>query len=69
MTLGEDLAALGLQLAANEQYEKDESGCGVFPPSAVVQARPRSPTWSRSQPPNRMTARSWSPTRAAPAAD
>ncbi|MGZ6143648.1 MAG: FAD-binding oxidoreductase [Myxococcales bacterium] len=39
MSLHDDLAALGLQLAANEQYEKDESGCGVFPPSAAVQAR------------------------------
>ena len=39
MTLREDLAALGLSLAAPEQYEKDESGCGVYPPSAAVQAR------------------------------
>ena len=39
MTLGEELAALGLQVAAPEQYEKDESGCGVFPPTAAVQAR------------------------------
>jgi len=39
MKLREELSALGLLLAAPEQYEKDESGCGVFPPQAVVQAR------------------------------
>ena len=39
MTLGEDLAALGLQLVATENYEADESGSGRFPPQAVVQAR------------------------------
>ena len=39
MSLRDDLAALGLQLAQPEQYEKDESGSGNFPPQAVVQAR------------------------------
>jgi glycolate dehydrogenase FAD-linked subunit len=39
MTLAEELAALGLLTTAVEQYESDESGCGRFPPQAVVQAR------------------------------
>ena len=39
MSLRDDLAALGLSVASPEQYEKDESGCGVYPPSAAVQAR------------------------------
>ena len=39
MTLREDLAALGLLVAATEQYETDESGCGSYPPQAVVQAK------------------------------
>ena len=32
MSLRDDLAALGLAVAANEQYEKDESGCGTYLP-------------------------------------
>jgi glycolate oxidase len=39
MNLREELSALGLLLAEPEQYQKDESGCGIFPPHAVVQAR------------------------------
>ena len=39
MSLRDDLAALGLAVAANEQYEKDESGCGTYLPQAAVQAR------------------------------
>jgi len=39
MSLREELSALGLLVAEPEQYEKDESGSGRFPPQAVVQAR------------------------------
>jgi glycolate oxidase len=39
MNLREELSALGLQVVATEQYETDESGCGRYPPQAVVQAR------------------------------
>jgi len=39
MSLRDDLAALGLAVAANEQYEKDESGCGTYLPQAAVLAR------------------------------
>ena len=40
MSLVEDLSALGLQVARDlSPYEKDESGCGTYPPSAAVVAR------------------------------
>src|SRR5712691_11104736 len=40
MSLPEDLSALGLQVARDlAPYERDESGCGIFPPTAAVLAR------------------------------
>jgi glycolate oxidase len=40
MTLAADLRALGLLVPeATESYARDESGCGSFPPQAVVLAR------------------------------
>jgi glycolate oxidase len=40
MSLAGDLSALGLQLATDlAPYERDESGCGIYPPSAAVLAR------------------------------
>ncbi len=39
MTLAQELAALGLQVADVDPYARDESGCGDYPPQAAVQAR------------------------------
>jgi glycolate oxidase len=39
MTLPEELAALGLQVTANEPYSRDESGLASYEPTAAVIAR------------------------------